>query len=106
MSHSSRRARLILTFAACAAWTAGCSGYPAVSSGETVTLIAALRTACSSRSPQRLARALEVIEQRRSKGELADAEYAAFQKIVTMAKEGRWQDAEQETYRFQQAQVR
>ena len=84
----------------------GCSRYPVVSKGEHVELIAALRTACSSKRTDRLDKAAKVIDDRRAAGEMTDAEYDAFQEIVKKAKAGQWKEAEAATYDFQQAQVR
>lgn len=84
----------------------GCSRYPVVSRGEHVELIAALRTACSSKRIDRLDKAAKVIEDRHTAGELTDDEHAAFMEIVKKARAGQWKEAEVATFEFQQAQVR
>ena len=104
-----RRVRLLgalLLFASC--WTAvtGCGRYPQVQNRASIELIAALRTACSSQRTDRLDRCAEAIEERRAAGELPDVEYDAFQAIIVQARAGKWKEAEMETYRFQEAQVR
>lgn len=84
----------------------GCSPYPVVSRGEHVELIAALRTACSSKRTDRLDKAAKAIDARRAAGEMTDDEYDAFQEIVKKARDGQWKEAEAATFVFQKAQVR
>lgn len=84
----------------------GCSRYPVVSKGEHVELIAALRTACSSKRTDRLDKAAKVIDDRHAAAEMTDAEYDAFQEIVKKARAGQWKEAETATFDFQKAQVR
>lgn len=98
--------RAVLLSAVCWGSLAGCSDYPEVRDGESVELIAALRTACSSQRTDRLERCVQAIEERHAAGEMPDAEYEAFQAIIAEAQAGRWKEAEMETHRFQEAQVR
>lgn len=98
---------LLLTFV-CLSLLAlcGCSRYPVVSKGEHVELIAALRTACSSKRTDRLDKAVKVIDDRHAAGEMTDAEHDAFQEIIKKARAGQWKEAEAATFDFQKAQVR
>ena len=104
-----RETRLFVTVllgGVCWASLAACSTYPEVRDGQSIELIAALRTACSSQRTDRLDRCAQAIEERRAAGEMPDAEYEAFQAIIAQARAGNWRDAEMETYGFQEAQVR
>lgn len=102
-----RVGRLLGAILLCVAgWLTGCSSYPEVRDGESIELIAALRTACSSQRRDRLDRCVQAVEERRTAGELPDAEYEAFQAIIAQAQAGQWKEAEMQTYQFQEAQVR
>jgi hypothetical protein len=84
----------------------GCERFPQTSNPDTIRLIAALRTACSARSAERLAAVRQRIEAEHQAQRLSDAEFAALREIVEMGERGDWQQAEQACYRFQRAQVR
>ena len=81
----------------------GC-GRPQASSAKNQQLIGSLRTAISARNSQWLEENAKVVEERRTAGELADAEYEEFQTIIAMAKEGRWEAAEREVIKFLESQ--
>ncbi len=81
----------------------GC-GRPQASSPDNQQLIGSLRTAISARNPEWLEQNVEVLEERRAAGEVADAEYEEFQAIIAMAKEGRWEAAEREVTKFLNSQ--
>jgi hypothetical protein len=85
---------------------AGCARYPEVNSPEGLRLIAQLRTACSTANADRLAKAEERLERGRQEGTITEGEYAAFQRIVGLAREGQWQRAERACVAFQKAQLR
>ena len=67
-------------------------------------LTASLRTALSARSSDWLQQNVNLIEERRRDGQMADAEYEFFQQIITLARDGRWEEAEREAVRLQKAQ--
>ena len=81
----------------------GC-GRPQASSLDNQQLIGSLRTAISARNAQWLEENAKVLEERRTAGNVADAEYEEFQAIIAMAKEGRWEAAEREVIKFLESQ--
>ncbi len=91
---------------AAVAFISGCNTYPEVASREAISLIAALRTACNTKSPQRLDRVNQSIERAHANGTLSPHEHAAFADIVSLARNGQWQDAEYACADFQEAQIR
>lgn len=91
---------LLLTLTLCAA---GCNRAPQVSSNN-LRMIAALRTALSARNEEWLAQNEQAVEERRKAGEMSDAEYAEFQRIIAQARGGDWPGAEEQAVRFQKAQ--
>jgi hypothetical protein len=80
----------------------GCSRPQA--SVDNLHLITSLRTAASTRNPEWLSQNAELVEQRRAAGQMTDAEYATFQRIIELARDGKWQAAEREAVLFQKAQ--
>lgn len=84
---------------------AGCNRYPKLQT-HNVRLIALLRTACSTRSVDRLDKAAAEIQAARQKGEMDDAEFQALQSVMETARTGDWKAAEMGCYTFQKAQVR
>jgi len=86
-------------------WWPGCRQYPPVSSVESLYLMKLLYTACNTKDPARLAKVEQEIEKLASVQKLTPAEMEAFNKIIGIAKEGRWQDAERAAFRFAQDQV-
>lgn len=80
----------------------GC-GYPAAQPMNQ-EIISSLRTACSAGDQTWLAANLEKVEQRRSEGQMNDAEYEAFKSIIAKAESGDWKGAEQACLSFQEAQ--
>ena len=72
-------------------------------SPQNLHLISSLRTAASTRNPGLLEQNATLIEQRREAGEVGDAEYRTFQKILELARAGNWESAERETIAFQKS---
>ena len=81
----------------------GCAR-PQASSLDNQRLIGSLRTAISARNAQWLEESAKVLEERRTAGKVADAEYEEFQAIIAMAKEGQWEAAEREVIKFLKSQ--
>jgi hypothetical protein len=86
-------------------WWPGCRQYPAVSSEESLFLMKLLYTACNTKDPARLAKVEQGVEKLSREGKMTPAEKEGFNKIIGMAKEGRWQDAEKAAFKFAQDQV-
>lgn len=82
---------------------AGCGRAPHVAPGN-YRLIDALRTAASSKQIHWVDESAKKIEQGKVEGTLSDAEYAEFQSIVRLARDGKWKEAEAQTIRLAKAQ--
>jgi hypothetical protein len=65
---------------------------------------AALRTAANTRSPDRLARAKDLIARDRAAGTIGANEHAWYEEIITLAEAGRWADAERRAVDFRRDQ--
>jgi len=86
---------------------AGCGrSYPEMVDRSGIELLAALRTACNTQSPERLARVAEKIAEHHQNGTLNDDHFKAFEAIIALAESGEWKQAEECCFAFQQAQVR
>ncbi|MGD9645134.1 MAG: hypothetical protein AB7U73_05435 [Pirellulales bacterium] len=88
---------------ACLLLFAGCYRPPQVAPGN-LEVISSLRTALSTRNPQRLTENEQVLIARHSQGELSDSELEAFQDLIALARAGDWEKAEQRVVQFQRAQ--
>jgi len=97
---STRGAVLILLTAAT---VAGCQKPPQVKH-DNRRLIQSLRTAVAAKRPQWLAANSKLIEDRHGRGELSDEEYATFHDIVALAQNGKWEDAQADVIRLEEAQ--
>lgn len=86
-------------------WWPGCREYPPVTSAESLYLMKLLYTACNTKDPVRLAKVEQGVTKASNTGKLTPPEQTAFAKIISMTKEGRWQDAEKAAFRFVQDQV-
>ncbi len=65
--------------------------YPKVTSPESDKILRLLGTACGSRSPERLQNVKDVI----AKTQLPPEELQAFEQIIALADDGRWEQAQQ-----------
>jgi hypothetical protein len=84
----------------------GCTRYPEVTSPESLLLLSAARTACSSQNPERLERVRQRVEELREESKLSPVEYEAFGRILEMAERGDWEAAEKACFHYQKAQLR
>lgn len=82
---------------------AGCYRPPQVAP-DNLELISSLRTAISTRSLERLDQNVQAIHERQATGEMSAAEAAAFMDLIEMARDGRWEAAEQRVVAFQKRQ--
>lgn len=85
---------------------AGCTRYPEVTSPESLHLLAAARTACSSQNLDRVARVRERLDELQRGGKLSSTEQASFVRILELAEKGDWEAAEMACFRYQKAQLR
>jgi hypothetical protein len=81
----------------------GCSRPPQVSPANR-KLVDGLRTATSSRQISWVDECAKLLEDAKQNGAVTDEEYAEFSRIVTLSREGKWQEAEAETIRLGKAQ--
>jgi len=79
--------------------------YPKVTSKENLTLVLALRTACSTEDPARLEKVEKAIQRASGEGKLTEAERTALERIVSMARKGEWKQAERACRSFAKAQL-
>lgn len=87
------------------AWGCGPS-YPRIHSQESLEILLALRTACSTQNPERLQKVEKALDQARKEGKLSQEETEALSRIIELAREGHWEKAERACRAFQKAQVR
>lgn len=93
-----RRAILFVLFLA-----TGCGG-AAQMKPENRRALLGLQTAVSSQKGDWLDAAVKLIEERRSKGDLTDSEYAAVQPIIEKARKGDWAGAQHDAFALSEAQ--
>ncbi|HVX10848.1 MAG TPA: hypothetical protein VHC22_06680 [Pirellulales bacterium] len=93
----------VLVCALVSAIIAGCGGPPQVAPANR-RLIDGLRTATSSAQPQWVEESAKQLEEAKSKGTVSDQEYAEFEAIITLARAGKWKEAEAEAIRLGKAQ--
>lgn len=85
----------------------GCApSYPRIHSRESLEILLALRTACSTQNPERLQKVEKALDQARKAGNLSQEEADALYRIIELAREGHWQQADRACRAFQKAQVR
>jgi hypothetical protein len=82
--------------------TVGCG--PPRLAPEHLELTVKLRTAVSAQHNDWLEMTASLVDGRRAAGEMAQDEHQAFQKIIALAREGRWQEAEAACLKLQAAQ--
>ncbi len=85
---------------------AGCESMPPASGPETIQVLAALRTALSIESPDRLQEVAARIERLYDAEQITLKEYQVMQGIIDTARGGDWESALQHCSRFQKAQIR
>lgn len=96
-----RRLAFVLLLAA-AAVLAGCK--PPAVEFENLHLISSLRTACSAKNEQWLAGVEKAVNLRHEEGGMSDAERDHFAKLIVLAREGKWEEADRRCFDFEAAQ--
>lgn len=86
-------------------WWPGCRQYPPVTSRESLQLLRLLNSACNTRDSERLTRAEQQLSQLDQQGKMTPREKAGFEKIVTLARAGNWEEAEAAAFKMAQDQV-
>ena len=84
----------------------GCGSYPEVSSRESLDLIKQVYTACNTRDVKRLAECEKQLEKLRLSGKIGTSEIDAFRKSLDLAKNGNWEEAQNQALKFAQDQIR
>ena len=79
----------------------GC-GPPAVAPGNR-ELVGSLRTAVSAKNTEWLEANAKLVDERREKGELSDAELAEFSTIIQAARAGDWAAAQKQVIALEKA---
>jgi hypothetical protein len=82
---------------------AGCNGPPQIPA-DSRQLIGSLRTAASAQRKDWLEENAKLIKQKHAQNKLTDAQYQELESIISLGREGKWSDAEQETLRLAEAQ--
>uniref|UniRef100_A0A7C4LQ46 Uncharacterized protein n=1 Tax=Schlesneria paludicola TaxID=360056 RepID=A0A7C4LQ46_9PLAN len=100
----SRVARVVGALVCVAALCGGCGRPPAVQF-HNLKLISSLRTAVSAKNAEWLEGVARAVETRHREGTLNAEEFAHFQRIITLAREGQWDAAHREAFRFEEAQL-
>lgn len=67
---------------------------------------AALRTAANTKSPERLAKAKDLVTRDHAAGAIGPEEHAWYEEIIALAEAGRWADAERRAIDFRRDQRR
>jgi len=96
---------VILAIPLAVIWWPGCRRYPPVSSKESLELMKLLYSACNTKDEKRLAEVENGVEQLTREGKMKPAEREGFDKIIRMARAGKWEQAEDAAYKFAQDQV-
>jgi hypothetical protein len=96
----------VLSIVAGCVWWANRPSYPEVSSSQSLMLMRALYTACSSQNLERLERVDRAVTEASESGEMTPPERDSFVVIITQARDGRWDEAARESYQFAESQVR
>jgi hypothetical protein len=98
------RTNRVLWMLCAALLIAGCGRPPQVAPANR-RLIDGLRTATSSEQMQWVDESAKQLEDGKANGTVSDLEYAEFQSIIRLAKEGKWKEANAEAVRFGKAQT-
>lgn len=84
----------------------GCGSYPEVTSRESLELIKQVYTACNTRDVKRLEECEKQLEKLRLSGKMGAKEVNAFRKSLDLAKNGNWEEAQNQALKFAQDQIR
>lgn len=84
----------------------GCGSYPEVTSRESLELIKQVYTACNTRDATRLAECEKQLEKLRVSGKIGTCEWDAFRKSLDLAKNGNWEEAQNQALKFARDQIR
>ena len=87
-------------------WWPGCKEYPEATSRESLDLMKALYSACNAKNAEWLARVEKEVSEASESGEMSEKEAAAFGRIISVARSGDWQSAQEASFRFNQDQLR
>jgi len=97
---------VVLAIASAYVWWPRWKVYPEVSSRESLQLMKLLYSACNTKDTTRLNKVETDLKKLIAQGKVSEVEQTAYIKIITMAKEGNWKEAEAASFRFAEDQVR
>lgn len=84
----------------------GCGSYPKVTSRESLDFIKQVYTACNTRNSTRLAECEKQLVTMTNDGKIGTVEADAFRKLIDLAKNDRWEEAQNVALKFAQDQIR
>ena len=96
---------LVLFLFATSLWWPGCRRYPAVTSRDSLRLLQILNTACNTRNPARLEEFQRRMKDLDNQGKLSTGELRSYERILSLARSGKWEDAESAALRMARDQV-
>ncbi|HEV2971631.1 MAG TPA: hypothetical protein VGY55_16765 [Pirellulales bacterium] len=97
------RALLVFSLLLFAPLVSGCGKPPQVPA-DAGQLIGSLRTAISAQKKDWLDANAKLVDEKHKQNKLTDEQYAEFESIIVLARDGNWSAAEKEVLRFAQAQ--
>lgn len=98
-----------ILFLACVVYVtglAGCGSYPKVTSRESLDFIKQVYTACNTRNAKRLMACEMQLETLSRSGKISNEEMVAFGKVIELAKNEDWDEAQNQALKFAKDQVR
>lgn len=84
---------------------AGCNSYPPVKSREGRQLIKRLYVACNVKSEQKLTGVAEELSKLAKAGTITTPEKQAFDSIISLARDGKWEAAEKASLELADGQI-
>jgi hypothetical protein len=95
----------LLAIALLVIWRPGCRYYPPVTSPEGMQLVKLLYAACNTRDQARLSMAEKQFADLVGQEKVTPREKTAFESIISLAKAGKWEEAERASFRFAEDQI-
>jgi len=90
---------------ALAVWIIGWWRYPPAVEFDNLKYIQLLRTAVSAERADWVAKVRQAVDQRVSNGEMSPRERAYFDRVFELAGAGKWREAHEVCFRFEEAQL-
>ena len=87
-------------------WSVGCSRYPEVTSPESQSFIQQVYTACNTRDVERLKKCQQKLVELVEANQVGEAEQREFERILELARSGKWEESQEASLDFAKRQVR